>query len=113
MTVSDPEPDSKAMTDRRNSDRQNTERRLAAGRKIVAEQRARIERQRALVFRLELSSDSRTLRAARELLTQMTGNLDVMLGNLYRIHAKHVALTARAGAASQQDGRQEQSYTDA
>ena len=88
------------MTDSQNSDYENIERRLAAGRKIVAEQRARIERQRALVFQLETSGDSKTLRAARELLTQMTGNLDVMLGNLYRIHAEHAALTARASATA-------------
>ena len=97
--------------DPKNSDPKNVGRRLAAGKAIVGEQRARIERQRALVFRLEMSGDSKTLRASRELLTQMTGNLDVMLGNLYRIHAEYVALGAQAGA--QRDEQQAKSYTDA
>ena len=72
------------------SENSNLECRLERGRKLVAEQRRRVERQCQFVSDLEASGHcENVLRDARELLRQMMANLEMMLRHLRRIEPMH------------------------
>jgi hypothetical protein len=68
------------------------EHRVETGRKVIAEQRCRVERQRQFVSDLEATEHcEHVLRDARELLRQMLHNLHLMLEHLDRIKAARAA----------------------